>query len=582
MGKQVLVIDRAEPGRLFVSVEGGTLTVGPEPGAAEAVLRGVQVARIRCEIEVGDDVIVVGNVAGDAGTPLQQELRAGDSCQIGQTQLRLESVEAAVPEPVSVYGDDDIPGLALATPTPATTPSSAVAEQASLTSSAPGVARRLFVVDGADQGRVYALPESGAISVGKSHKHSEIVLNDLYVSRLHCELHIQGDQVMLVHIEGQNGTLLNNQPVTRQEMHLGDVLRVGNSHLRLELGAAADSADQDDSKGAYGVTGESTADEGGYEIIDDETEVVATDSGDASGVAVALPHSPVDELLKLEDQTLGHFQIGPLLGRGQSSLVFRADDQKTKHTVALKVLSPDFPKSDVELQRFVKALKSATQLPHPSLVALSGAGKTGAYCWIAREFVEGESLARLITRLKDGGKLDWTRACRVALHVGKLLDHLHKHKVTHGNLTPRNILIRTSDKLTKVTDLMLNQALEGSHLQKAVLGKKLLLELPYIAPEQTDPHTPVAPVGELYALGAVLYALLTGQPPFAGESAKELLAQIREGKVARPSKLQKGIPPNFEAVVLKLLARNKAERFQSATELLAAVDPIAHEHDLKA
>jgi serine/threonine-protein kinase len=128
---------------------------------------------------------------------------------------------------------------------------------------------------------------------------------------------------------------------------------------------------------------------------------------------------------------------------------------------------------------------------------------------------------------------------------------------------------------------MLNRALEGSRLQKAILGKKLLAELPYKAPEQTDPHAPVAPLADLYALGVVSYTVLTGQPPFVAASPREVAALIREGKVHKPNKLRPGIPAAFEAAVLKMMARRREDRFQSAAEMLAVLEPIAQEHDIK-
>src|SRR5207253_2414108 len=163
----------------------------------------------------------------------------------------------------------------------------------------------------------------------------------------------------------------------------------------------------------------------------------------------------VDELLKLDGQTLGHFRIDKLLGRGQSGVVFRSVDVRNNHPVALKVLSPDFPKTEAELQRFARALKVVPQLHHAHLITVFGAGK--------------------------------------------------------------------------LADLMLNQALEGSGLQKAILGRKMLAELPYLAPEQSDPHDPVTPAGDIYALGGVLYGLLTGQPPFQAETPREVRALAREG-----------------------------------------------------
>src|SRR5262249_55414706 len=143
------------------------------------------------------------------------------------------------------------------------------------------------------------------------------------------------------------------------------------------------------------------------------------------------------------------------------------------------------------------------------------------------------------------------------------------------------ILVRSSDRVTKLAELMLSRALEGSRLQKAILGKKLLAELPYMAPEQTDPHAPVAPRADLYALGVVLYAPHRAAPPFVAASPREVVKQIREGRIMKPSKYQQGIPAAFEAAVLKLMARRPEDRFQTAAEMLGVVELIAQEHDVK-
>src|SRR5262249_38379558 len=145
------------------------------------------------------------------------------------------------------------------------------------------------------------------------------------------------------------------------------------------------------------------------------------------------PPPALDELVGLEGQVLAHYRVGPLLGRGHAGLVFRAENVKSGQAVALKVLAPEFPAASAELQRFVQALKVLPSIQHAHLVTLYGAGKTGPHCWIAREYVEGEGASRLIRRIRDEGKYDWTRACRVVVHLGRALALLHKHKLTHGN-----------------------------------------------------------------------------------------------------------------------------------------------------
>lgn len=584
MVKRRLVIDRDDQGNFVLAVEAGTMTFGANSKSFEAILRDLHISRIHCEIEVTEDHVVIckpGSTSGSLANGAQslQELRLGESIQIGRARLHLEDAAAdpaadspAAEAPVLTnFSDQLLTEEDQLPPSAAPAPPDAAAETSTMNAR---LGKRLFVIDGADQGHAFLLPESGTITIGKSSKDADIVLHDLYLSRIHCELEIDGDRIVVKHLHGDNGTLVNGKRIKEQNIVLNDIIRVGNEHLRLET-VLLDESD-----------GEEVEETSEVEVLEDETaEVERAEGGEAQPSAnndpYALPHPPVDQLRKLEDQTLGNYQLGPLLGRGHTSLVFRSLDVKNKQLVALKVMSPDFPSSDAELQRFVQVLKVWAHLRRPHLVTLYGAGKTGPYCWLAREYIEGESLVRLVQRLKDGGRLGWERAVRVGIHLGKALDFLHKNRVAHGNVTPRNVLIQKSDQVTKLADLMLNQALEGSKLQKFILGKKLLAELAYLAPEQTDPHAPGTPLGDLYSLGAVLYYLLTGEPPFTGATPREVAARIREGKLVRPRNLQRGIPAPLDAAVLKLMARRPPDRYQTAAEFLAAVQPLVAEHEIE-
>jgi serine/threonine-protein kinase len=167
------------------------------------------------------------------------------------------------------------------------------------------------------------------------------------------------------------------------------------------------------------------------------------------------------------------------------------------------------------------------------------------------------------------------------MHLASLLEFLHSHNVTHGNITPRNVLIRANDQMTKLADLAFNHALEGSKLRKTILPGKLLSELPFSAPEQCDPRNPISPLGDIYAVGAVLYAALTGKPPFTGDNIKAINAQVHTAKVVPPSKLQKGIPPLLDTAVLTMMARRPEERFQTAGDLMAALESFAQKHEIE-
>ena len=262
------------------------------------------------------------------------------------------------------------------------------------------------------------------------------------------------------------------------------------------------------------------------EVVTDEEAAEEALADDASEPARLL-HVWRSKLAQLSGQTFGHYRIGPLLGRGRAGVVFQADDQRTGKPVALKVFSPQFPNGSQELARFTSVMKGLLPLRHPHLVALLGAGKTGTYTWVAREYVEGESLAELLRRLAAKGRYDETRACRVALHLGRALDFARQHQCRHGKITPANVLVQRKNKAAKLADLMLGSVLERSRLGAAVEETRPLAELGYLAPEQAEPGVFVDELSDLYGLGAVVFALLTGRPPFVGDTADEILAQVR-------------------------------------------------------
>lgn len=421
---------------------------------------------------------------------------------------------------------------------------------------------RLLVVDGADKGRSFPLVDNETKLIGSSRRNVDIALNDLYVARVHCEVQTEAGKVFVSHQEGAHDTLVNNQKIEKQELIAGDVLRVGNSHLRLEA--------IDESMLAASQEPEAV------EVVEEPEEVEVVEDEETAG-----PRIRIGKLAELSGQTLAYFKLGEVLGQGGCSIVFKAADAKNKQTVTLKVLAPEFPANEAEMQRFVKVMKTAGPLRHAHLVSLYNIGKTGQYTWIAREYVEGPSLSRIIEQIAEGEKqVDWVRALRVAVHIARALKYIHAHQCLHRNLTPKNILIQRADKVTKLADVMLVEALQGSKLHQATIANKFTDDLPYMAPEQTDPEAFVDALADLYSLGAVVYALLRGKAPFKAETSEEVIEKIRNKKPSRPSKYLEDIPEAFEAVVLKLLSKKQEDRYQTAAELLADLKPIVESEDV--
>jgi serine/threonine-protein kinase len=240
----------------------------------------------------------------------------------------------------------------------------------------------------------------------------------------------------------------------------------------------------------------------------------------------------------------------------------------------LKVLLPEFSKDEEEMQRFIRAMKTMLPLRHPNLITLLAAGKTGPYCWVSMEYADGESLTQVIERIGVAGMLDWREAFRVAVQIARLLDYAQEHQIIHRNISPKNILRRKEDKAAKLGDLMLAKALEGTLAEQITRPGALVGNLDYMSPERTREGGDVDGRSDIYSLGATVYALLTGRPPFPGASLAEKVTKIRQAEPPKPSKYQMAIPHRFESIVLKMMAKEPNDRYQTAAQLVKDLEQI--------
>jgi hypothetical protein len=248
----------------------------------------------------------------------------------------------------------------------------------------------LLVVAGPDKGHRFLLDESYNVLLGRS-RHTVTRLNDPRVSRVHCEVELKGPRILVTDLDSGGGTFVNGQRVTEAALRVGDILRVGDTELRVEGGSLADQA--------------------------------------TLPPPVAAPARPVilsaERMHELTGTKLSHYTVGKVLARGQSGIVFLAEDFKHDRPVAFKVLWPEFSQNDEDLSRFVRAMRTMMPLRHAHLVALYGAGKTGRYCWVAMEYVVGESLTQLIERLGASGRLDRKRVLQIVARLACALEYAH-------------------------------------------------------------------------------------------------------------------------------------------------------------
>jgi serine/threonine protein kinase len=226
-------------------------------------------------------------------------------------------------------------------------------------------------------------------------------------------------------------------------------------------------------------------------------------------------------------------------------------------------------------------MKSVLPLSHPHLLRIFGAGKTGRHCWVATEYVPGDSLAAVIGRMGKTGKLDWKPVLRVGVYLARALEYAHGKNLIHENVTPQNILVGKHPQNTKLTDLMLALATEEDPTTPISAADTPSESLPYMSPERTDgAGAKVDARTDLYSLAATLYAMLTGKPPFHGATVAELIESIRIDSAPSFESINVMVPDNLDKLLRRCLAKRPQDRVASAAEMRTGLESIAHTHSV--
>jgi predicted Ser/Thr protein kinase len=267
---------------------------------------------------------------------------------------------------------------------------------------------------------------------------------------------------------------------------------------------------------------------------------------------------------------LGKYELEGELGRGGMGVVYAARDTALDRPVAVKVLPPTLTDDPTARQRFVLEARLAARLQHPNVVSIYDVGRQGGTHFIAMERVSGRSLEAV---LREDGPLPATEASRVAAEACRALVAAHAAGLVHRDIKPGNILL-TDDGRVKVTDFGLAK-LHGQAQHQSLSGGQSLLGTPlYMSPEQCE-QGQVDPRTDLYALGATYYHLLTGRPPFEGESVMQLLYAHCHTPAPDPSEDIESLPAICGRVVQRSMAKLKDERYASAKAMLADLDAAA-------
>jgi beta-lactam-binding protein with PASTA domain/predicted Ser/Thr protein kinase len=259
------------------------------------------------------------------------------------------------------------------------------------------------------------------------------------------------------------------------------------------------------------------------------------------------------------------YELGGLLGHGGMAEVYLAADTRLGRDVAVKVLRSDLARDPTFLSRFRREAQAAASLNHPMIVAVYDTGQdngvTPPLPYIVMEYIKGQTLREV---LQSEGRITPQRASEIVAEVCAALEYSHRAGIIHRDIKPGNVML-TGDGAVKVMDFGIARAIAATTstvtATAAVMGTAQ-----YLSPEQARGEN-VDARSDLYSAGVLFYELLTGRPPFTGDSPVAIAYQHVREDPAPPSTSEPDLPPDLDAVVLKALAKNPDNRYQSAQEM---------------
>jgi serine/threonine protein kinase len=262
---------------------------------------------------------------------------------------------------------------------------------------------------------------------------------------------------------------------------------------------------------------------------------------------------------------IAQYRVTGLLGKGGMGAVYRAEDSATGEQIALKVLSAELAESESFLSRFLREAQYAARVQHPNVVRVLGSGEAGGHVFMAQQLVEGTDLKALLVL---EGALDAARALSILGQVADALDAVHDAGLLHRDVKPANVLIGNDpdDRHVYLTDFGLSKHPAGDSQALTAAGE-FVGTLYYAAPEQVLGKS-VGPEADIYSFGCVLYECLTGERPFLGERAAELLDAHIEDPPPRVTEKRPDLPPAIDLVVARAMAKQPSERYARATALV--------------
>ena len=257
------------------------------------------------------------------------------------------------------------------------------------------------------------------------------------------------------------------------------------------------------------------------------------------------------------------YQIQELIGEGGMAVVYKAMDNRLNRSVAVKIMRDEFAADEDFKRRFCSESQAVAMLSHPNIMAVYDVSHNDNIEYIVMELINGITLKQYLDKK---GAIGWRETLHFAKQIAKALVHAHERGIIHRDIKPQNIML-LRDGTIKVADFGI-AALEN---EASEMTGQAIGSIHYIAPEQARGEYPNAR-GDVYSLGIVMYEMLTGELPYTGNTLSEIALKHLEAKPIPPHEIVQDFPPQLEGIILKAMDPNADERYQSAADLLDALE----------
>ncbi len=310
--------------------------------------------------------------------------------------------------------------------------------------------------------------------------------------------------------------------------------------------------------------------------VTDEPVDVTDDGLDAPTVVPSRSTAALLPSLDAANRRIDDYELQGEIARGSMGVVFKAKHLGLGRVVALKMILDNSGHTELARKRFENEARAAASLDHPGIVPVYDVGSHDGCPYFTMAYVPGQSLAALLA----AGPIPPIRAAEIAERIARAAAHAHEKRVVHRDLKPANVLLDSHGE-PHVTDFGVSKSLEsGCELTSSgeVIGTPH-----YMPPEQAGGrHVEIGPHSDVYSIGAILYAMLTGRPPFQAATPIEVIAQVLQNEPVSPSALNASVPADLEVITLKCLNKSPRDRYASADELGDDLNRFLHHQPILA